>query len=1802
MSSPRADHAATERATDPAPSSSEGQLPVGRAAGQQVRLLTTLRTLIRDYPAGIGIVKEFIQNADDAGASWLRVTLDRRTHGGSDVPSRLTDLLGPALLFESDQVFTDADLEAIRSIGDGSKQHDVARTGQFGLGFNTAYTVTDYPSFVTRDLLRCFDPFDDKVSPSKGDHGAEWSLTQLWSCCPTWLQAFGLKSGTPSVQHTIFRLPLRIPTQAIAERLQERPFSPEDVIPLFDEVEAFGAATLLFLRSMCHLEVCEIRDDGQSRKLLSIRTINKEEVDRSRLAIQIAASSEEMLQCWRADPNTAPRTVYAHEFDIDGRFARRECWLVSQSYEPGSDGAVLDRADDKRRIGQETIPKVGVACKLDMRGSPEPVDGYLFCTLPLPCKAGLNFHVNGLFDLDSSRRGPIQDRGGYEVNIRTAWNNALLQEAVPACARRLIQRLLSQSDNLEPTAFYQVWPDLRNGAQLGLSRAIVREFAACTSLRVRGSGNTRWVRPDQAKRPREMWPASLVAALQADGLEFVDPPLPEHVRDGLRHLELEPEVVTWIQVKPILVGVETLGGHHSEAPLCCIREPQHILRLLELFNETPQENLDGMPLSLRANGSLLVFSSKSRVFDADSEIRQLAYQEPAFFLDLAVAESLRARDVPGRIFIGPERIVDLLRWVWRKCSKKGFAYWATSRDDLLDLAWLEKVINFLAQHPPQNPREALQDLPLILDQAGNLHCLYSEDSPCSLTARLTSEEFDALWMLGVPTVGGPTSLRKALDYLLTRLEGAPLPTLAEAIAQRLLVRSDNAPVPTAWETLLDLLAKAHSVDSLPEATLKGLAQLRIWPTQDGLWAASDRRVYIPADFRSPSFGGDVQLLTLGDKKVRESLYRAMGARLFTIGQFVHQIFIQSFDALDDDTKNKALDWLAAQRSRLTERMVAELGKAPIAPTSRGDWVTPSQVYDPDATETHALLGEHGPVLSCPNSSESKVWRELFVTLGMARAPRAKDILLRIKDHATHVFTPEGDAGDRLKACFEHIVRRGEDFWNGEVDGHLLTEHLSKLAWLPAVRGDGPRMEYGVLFATDLRLYKAAELFARSEGFLAASQAPLSEFADNKGFLEKLGIRTQTPLDTARQHFEAVRDAFEDGRASDTCARNTAHCFYKLIGRQAPLAARLRQAMTRPEVLWDDDASCFRRAEHCFAEPVRYFLSLRAHVPGVGDTAAGMDLLGRRQAPEIRDLVAYLDDLATWSAGRPLDEETRESALHVLMELLSKLRAELNAPGDEWDGFRRVHVLDEARRLRRATRVLRDDAPWWAERIDRNLVALLDVQVGDELARFAGVRKISDVIKEELIVQPDSAQEGSAPWTVCKRLSQRLRSPAFEVGLRRLIYAKHEEANASLDDVFDLRFEPCAALTTVLSGAPIAPTQRFGRQDVIVYLAGDTVYIASESLEDALPDAAQAINRRLGHNVLHDLAPLEEILRVDASKIEDRLDRRRISRLPDAVEPPTQDRWTNNVGPPQTQDRWTNNVEPQVQQSDAPENSAAAGSGPDGSSTSSESPGGAGIVSPSIQSPSFLSTHGFPEREPTASVRPRDGRTRFSSEYSLWGRRGRLVTHLPAPTNSDGADAGATFTGVSEEARMNAISKAREYELGSGVVQTRLVDSPQDYPDFDLVRLGCDGQVERVIAVEAVAGVWNTRGVDLGSAQVHAARDLGDLYWVYVVEHADDPLRAQVYAIRSPISRSTTFQLDRGWRAYAERSLEDVDLLPAVGKQVYRGERRLGVIEEVKGEPREVDSVVVLCVRGEDGEIREMTWSRSLHRIVEENDG
>ncbi len=102
---------------------------------------------LRDrYESGLPILKELVQNADDAKAS----TLIFGSHDGfPDAPHPL--LRGPALWFLNDGQFKTEDKAALRSFGINSKAGDAEVIGKFGLGMKSVFHLCEALFYVAWD-------------------------------------------------------------------------------------------------------------------------------------------------------------------------------------------------------------------------------------------------------------------------------------------------------------------------------------------------------------------------------------------------------------------------------------------------------------------------------------------------------------------------------------------------------------------------------------------------------------------------------------------------------------------------------------------------------------------------------------------------------------------------------------------------------------------------------------------------------------------------------------------------------------------------------------------------------------------------------------------------------------------------------------------------------------------------------------------------------------------------------------------------------------------------------------------------------------------------------------------------------------------------------------------------------------------------------------------------------------------------------------------------------------------------------------------------------------------------------------------------------------------------------------------------------------------------------------------------------------------------------------------------------------------------------------------------------------------
>lgn len=142
-------------------------------------------------------------------------------------------------------------------------------------------------------------------------------------------------------------------------------------------------------------------------------------------------------------------------------------------------------------------------------------------------------------------------------------------------------------------------------------------------------------------------------------------------------------------------------------------------------------------------------------------------------------------------------------------------------------------------------------------------------------------------------------------------------------------------------------------------------------------------------------------------------------------------------------------------------------------------------------------------------------------------------------------------------------------------------------------------------------------------------------------------------------------------------------------------------------------------------------------------------------------------------------------------------------------------------------------------------------------------------------------------------------------------------------------------------------------------------------------------------------------------------------------------------------------------------------------------------------------------------------------------RGRpFVSYVGAHPNDDGPDP----DGLDQAERMRIEGHAIDLIIG---LEPTLRRTPDGNPGFDLYEADSDGRRIRWVEVKSMTGSLEDRPVGLSHIQFDFARDKGDAYWLYVVEHATDPAQARVLRIQNPIGHARTFTFDHGWSLIAE---------------------------------------------------------------------
>ncbi|EGC35674.1 hypothetical protein DICPUDRAFT_97831 [Dictyostelium purpureum] len=203
---------------------------------QKLDITTGIRNNLAKYQES-KIFREIVQNAEDAGANEVIIKLDLNTYGSEklffkeddEFYNNLKDLQGPSIIIYNNGVFKDSDWEGIEYIGEGSKKKDMLSIGNFGLGFNSTYHITDCPQIISGKKLWFLDPVKlikegiecaDFTAENYEEYEDQFKPFEQFGCT---MKSF--------FEGTIIRLPLRLR----GNKIKEKPLSIWDCEKILEE-------------------------------------------------------------------------------------------------------------------------------------------------------------------------------------------------------------------------------------------------------------------------------------------------------------------------------------------------------------------------------------------------------------------------------------------------------------------------------------------------------------------------------------------------------------------------------------------------------------------------------------------------------------------------------------------------------------------------------------------------------------------------------------------------------------------------------------------------------------------------------------------------------------------------------------------------------------------------------------------------------------------------------------------------------------------------------------------------------------------------------------------------------------------------------------------------------------------------------------------------------------------------------------------------------------------------------------------------------------------------------------------------------------------------------------------------------------------------------------------------------------------------------------------------------------------------------------------------------------------------------
>ncbi|CAG8632371.1 13141_t:CDS:2 [Funneliformis mosseae] len=439
-----------------------------------------LSKILEEYPDGSQILREILQNSDDAGSTEQIFILDHNTYPSNNlIPPDIVNsglnldrYQGPALLAQNNTIFDERDYKSLLKLADSEKYDQFNKIGVMGVGFNSIYHITDSPSFITGDKYVILDPHERYFRGGVIIDVDE----KMFKEYPNQFAPFRI----PCDKHfngTLFRYPLRTEVDSADSEISTRIYKPDAILEMFDKFyENESINSLLFIKYIERISFYELKKGATELELLyKIQLEGADEVrEKRRLIAKNIVPMMNSLKSGVLEGNNQLETSFILTFCRQKGDSKenKSLWLILNYLDDLLETEKYFQREYKRSIGDyKFVPNVGLAVPInDLMNA-----GSLFCFLPLPISTPFPVSVHGYFAVSTNRRSLWEAAenedlaAGSLARLKVSWNHYLFEKVLPKAWVRFLRKIPLTIPNISPNDVYKFWSILKEGTSRSLS-------------------------------------------------------------------------------------------------------------------------------------------------------------------------------------------------------------------------------------------------------------------------------------------------------------------------------------------------------------------------------------------------------------------------------------------------------------------------------------------------------------------------------------------------------------------------------------------------------------------------------------------------------------------------------------------------------------------------------------------------------------------------------------------------------------------------------------------------------------------------------------------------------------------------------------------------------------------------------------------------------------------------------------------------------------------------------------------------------------------------------------------------------------------------------------------------------------------------------------------------------------------------------------------------------------------------------------------------------------------------------------